>query len=60
MLITLWYIAPPFLTRGQIYIPFLIMLVICAIIALAFTYGAGKDPWTRIEPEVLLAEEGLA
>jgi amino acid transporter len=60
MLITLWYIAPPFLTRGQIYIPFLIMLVLCAIIALAFTYGTGKDPWTRIEPEVLLAEEGLA
>jgi amino acid transporter len=60
MLITFWYITPPFLTRGEIYIPFLVMLIICAIIALIATYGVQQiNPWVRIEPETLLAEEGL-
>ena len=60
LLITLWYIAPPFLTRSQIYLPFLVMLIFCALIALVFTYGVQKvDPWSRVEPEVLLKEEGL-
>jgi amino acid transporter len=60
LLITLWYIAPPFLTRSQIYLPFVVMLIFCALIALVFTYGVQKvDPWSRVEPEVLLKEEGL-
>ncbi len=58
LLITLWFIAPPFLTRGQIYTPFLGMLVVSAVFALVWTYGVTKvDPWTPVEPEVLIAEE---
>lgn len=60
MLLTIWYITPPYLTAGQIYTPFLVMLVICAVFALVWSYGVQKtNPWQRIEPEVLLAEEGL-
>ena len=61
MLITIWYITPPYLTPGQIYTPFLVMLVVCAAFALLWSYGVQKvNPWQRIEPEVLMAEEGLA
>lgn len=58
LLVTFWYIAPPFLTRRDIYVPFGIMLVICAAFALVWTYGVQKvNPWTPVEPEVLIAEE---
>ncbi|MCL4296639.1 MAG: APC family permease [Anaerolineae bacterium] len=61
MLITIWYITPPFLTPSQIYLPFLGMLVVCAGFALIWTYGMqGLNPWARVEPEILLKEEGLA
>ena len=43
MLITFWYITPPFLTRGQIYIPFLVMLAVCAGFALIWTYGVERS-----------------
>jgi amino acid transporter len=60
MLITLWYITPPFLTPSQIYIPFLMMLIVCAGFALIWIYGVQRtDPWARIEPETLITEEGL-
>ncbi|MEM8860360.1 MAG: APC family permease [Chloroflexota bacterium] len=60
MLVTLWNIAPPFLTRAQIYIPFAIVLVICAILALVFTYGLGNsNPWERVDPAEILEEEGI-
>jgi amino acid transporter len=58
MLITFWFISPPFLTRSQIYIPFVIMLGLCAAFALIWTYGVKRmDPWTPVEPEILIAEE---
>ncbi|MBE7473384.1 MAG: APC family amino acid permease [Anaerolineae bacterium] len=60
MLITIWYITPPFLTPDQIYLPFLVMLLVCAGFALIWTYGVQQiNPWVRIEPETLIAEEGL-
>ena len=60
MLLTLWFIAPPFLTRAQIYIPFAIVIIVCAVMALALTYGMGKnDPWAPVDPNTILEEEGL-
>lgn len=60
MLVSAWYIAPPGLTRGDIYTPFFIMLGICALYALIWTYGVHKtNPWTPVDPEVLKAEEGI-
>jgi hypothetical protein len=48
------------LTPDQIYLPFLVMLVVCAGFALIWTYGVQRiNPWVRIEPETLIAEEGL-
>ncbi|MFK7800155.1 MAG: APC family permease, partial [Anaerolineae bacterium] len=49
MSLTLWNIAPPFLTRADIFIPFGIVMAICAVIALIYTYGvAGTNPWARV------------
>jgi hypothetical protein len=60
MLVAAWYIAPPGLTRGEIYTPFFIMLGVCALYALVWTYGVQKiNPWTPVDPEVLKAEEGI-
>ena len=59
-LVAAWYIAPPYLTRGDIYRPFFLMLAACAVYALVWTYGVQKvNPWKPVEPETLLAEEGL-
>lgn len=61
MLLTIWNIAPPFLTRADIYIPFAIVLAVCAVIALVYTYGvSGVNPWARVEPEEILHEQGLS
>ena len=61
MLLTIWNIAPPFLTRADIYIPFAIVLAVCAVIALVYTYGvSGVNPWARVEPEEILREQGLS
>jgi hypothetical protein len=36
------------------------MLGVCAIYALVWTYGVQKvSPWAPVEPETLMAEEGL-
>jgi len=60
MLVAGWYITPPGLTRSDIYTPFFIMLGVCALYALVWTYGVQKtNPWTPVEPETLMAEEGL-
>ncbi|MFQ5967354.1 MAG: APC family permease [Acidimicrobiia bacterium] len=61
LVIAFWYIAPPGLTRSDIYIPFGIMLGASAIYALIWTYFVQKqNPWKPEEPETFLAEEGMA
>jgi hypothetical protein len=61
MLVAAWYIAPPYLTRTDIYRPFFLMLGVCAIYALFWTYGVQKiNPWKPVEPEELMAEEGIS
>ena len=58
ILITLWYIAPPTLTRGEIYVRFGVMLAICAVYSLVWLYLVRrKNPWTPVDPDVLMAEE---
>lgn len=60
LLVAAWYIAPPGLTRGDIYVPFFVMLGACALYALVWTYGIQKlSPWKPVEPEILMAEEGV-
>jgi amino acid transporter len=61
MLVAAWYIAPPGLTRGDIYVPFFIGLGICALYALVWTYGVKRvNPWMPVEPEQLMAVEGVS
>lgn len=56
----LWFIAPPGLTRAEIYAPFGVMLGACALYALVWTYGVQRvDPWKPVEPEQLKADEGV-
>ena len=58
ILVTIWYIAPPNLTRGEIYSRFLIMLAICAAYSLVWLYLVRrKNPWTPVDPAELIAEE---
>lgn len=60
MLVAAWYIAPPGLTRGDIYTPFFIMLGIAAVYALVWTYGVTRtSPWAPVEPEHLMEVEGV-
>jgi amino acid transporter len=60
MLVAAWYIAPPTLTRADIYTPFFIMLGACALYALIWTYGIQKtNPWAPVDPEQLKAVEGI-
>lgn len=59
MALTLIFIAPPGIPGSAIYIPFLVMLAVCA--AIAFVYTRGREhAFTGVEPELLLAEESLA
>lgn len=58
MLLTLWFIAPPGLTRGEIYSRFVIMLVVSAVIALVQISVVSKLPlFQRPTPEELAREE---
>lgn len=58
LLITLWFIAPPFLTRGQIYVRFFIMLAVTAAFAAWQTIVKTKKPlFEPVEPEELAHEE---
>lgn len=60
LLVAAWFIAPPGMTRGDIYTPFFIMLGVCALYALVWTYGVQKtNPWKPVSPEQLKAEEGI-
>jgi amino acid transporter len=60
MVVAAWYIAPPGMTRSEIYVPFFIMLAACAAFALIWTYGVQKvNPWRPVDPEQLKAGEGV-
>jgi amino acid transporter len=60
MLLTIWFITPPFLTSDQIYIPFLIMLAICGVFAFVWLVLVKRaKPFERVEPETILREQGL-
>jgi amino acid transporter len=60
LLISAWYIAPPGMTRADIYVPFFVMLGLCAIYALVWTYGIQKvNPWKPVDPNDLKAVEGI-
>ena len=57
MLIAFWFIAPPFLTRFEIYTPFAIMLAISALFAFIWTTQIlNTNPWQPIEPEIIMGE----
>ncbi len=51
LLITFFNLTPPFLTFSQIYIPFFIMLSLCALYAF---FCVKKDRWKPVEPEELM------
>lgn len=58
LLVTLWYIAPPFLTRGEIYVRFFLMLGLSAVYALIWLLVVRRqEAWKPVEPAVLIAEE---
>ncbi len=61
LLVAAWFIAPPGLSRADIYTPFFIMLGVAAVYALVWTYGVQKtNPWKPVEPEHLKAVEGVS
>ena len=61
MLVTIWYIAPPGIARGDVYLRFFAMLGVVALFALWQTIVMTKKPlFERVEPEVLAREEGQA
>jgi amino acid transporter len=58
MLITMWYIAPPFLTRGEIYLRFFVILAVVAAFAAWQTIFKTKKPlFQPVEPEEFKREE---
>jgi amino acid transporter len=58
LLVTAWYIAPPFLTRGEIYVRFFVMLAVVAVFAVVQTVFQTKKPlFEPVEPETLAQEE---
>jgi amino acid transporter len=58
MLITIWFIAPPFLSRQDIYLRFFGMLAIVAVFAVWQTIVKTKKPlFEPVEPETFVTEE---
>jgi amino acid transporter len=58
MLVTMWYIAPPFLTRADIYLRFFVMLAVVALFAVWQTKVKTKKPlFEPVEPEEFVREE---
>lgn len=58
LLITFWHVAPPFLNRSDIYLPFGIVLVICAAFSLIWTTRVQKiNAWKPVDPEELMQHE---
>lgn len=59
MLITLWFIAPPGITRGEVYSRFFIMLAASAVVAFVQIGLVSRQPlFARPTPEELAREEG--
>jgi len=54
LMITFFYLTPPFLQPSQIYVPFFIMLAICAIYAFVWLKRQKMDLWKPVEPEEIL------
>ncbi len=57
LMITFFYLTPPFLNASQIYIPFFIMLAICAAYSIIWLKRQREDLWKPIEPEELLNQQ---
>ena len=58
LVITFFYLTPPFLTAKQIYLPFFVMLGICAAYAFYWiSVRQKRNLWTPVEPEELLREK---
>jgi amino acid transporter len=55
LLVTFFYLTPPFLTASQIYIPFLCMLSLCGLYSFYWIKFKQKaDLWKAVAPEILL------
>jgi amino acid transporter len=50
LLITFFYLAPPTIPPLQIYIPFFIMLGVCALYAFFWLKNANVEMWKAVEP----------
>jgi amino acid transporter len=58
LLVTFFYLTPPFLTAKQIYLPFFVMLGLCAAYAFYWIKFVQKgNLWTPVEPEELRQNE---
>jgi amino acid transporter len=58
MLITIWYIAPPFIERSDIYVRFFVMLLLSAAFAIWQTIVKTKKPlFEPVDPDEFLREE---
>jgi amino acid transporter len=58
MLVTMWYIAPPFLSRADIYLRFFVMLAVVALFAVWQTiFMTKKRLFEPVEPEEFVREE---
>lgn len=56
--IALWYIAPPGITRSEVYVPFGIMFGLTALYALIWTVGIQRvKPFCPVSVEQILEEE---
>ena len=54
MLLAIWFIAPPGMSRADVYVPFAVLLGIAAAYALVWTFGVMRiNPFRPIEPENL-------
>lgn len=58
MLVAFWFIAPPTMSRADVYIPFAILMALTATYALVWTCCIRKlAAFKPIEPEVLIEEK---
>jgi len=57
LFITFFYLTPPFLKPSQIYIPFFIMLGICAMYAFIWLKKMDVNLWKPVEPEEILGND---
>ena len=58
MLVAMWYIAPPGMSRGDIYVPFAVVLAGASAYALLWTRLAHREPlFEPVEPATILGAE---